>query len=277
MCVRVCVCICMWLCVWMWCGCAVSVVGSDVCLPLYACVYEFPTCVTCVNNHEEVVFLVTLSSNNNMQSLVVILCLYLCLCLCLSWWRELQQLRPITIYRVWLWYCVYVCVYVCIGGGNCNSCNAPRALDSSLRYLIGSQHLSRCHGVASISKLLEIIGLFCKRALQKRRYSTKRTYNFEEPANRSQPIHMYGLPGWIMIAPPTSPWCPRLGSIKQIWNWNDAFSRSRAQEIGLSLFMIYPALWNNTQLLPANGYMYGGVAMICRLLKIIGLFYKRAP
>ena len=47
------------------------------------------------------------------------------------------------------------------------------------------------HGVATISRLLQIIGLFCKRALYKRRYSTKETYNFEEPTNRSHPIRTY--------------------------------------------------------------------------------------
>ena len=42
-------------------------------------------------------------------------------------------------------------------------------------------------GVASIRRLLKIIGLFCKRALQKR-YSAKETYDFREPTNRSHPI-----------------------------------------------------------------------------------------
>ena len=44
------------------------------------------------------------------------------------------------------------------------------------------------YGVASISRLLKITGLFCKGALQKRRYSAKETYNFKEPTNRSHPI-----------------------------------------------------------------------------------------
>jgi len=44
--------------------------------------------------------------------------------------------------------------------------------------------------VATISRLLKIIGLFCKRALQKRRYSAKETYDFKEPTNRSHPIHV---------------------------------------------------------------------------------------
>jgi len=40
-------------------------------------------------------------------------------------------------------------------------------------------------GVATISRLLKTIGLFGKRALWKRRYSAKETYNFMEPTNRS--------------------------------------------------------------------------------------------
>ena len=44
------------------------------------------------------------------------------------------------------------------------------------------------YGVATISRLLKIIGLFCKRALWKRRYSAKETYNIKEPTYRSHPI-----------------------------------------------------------------------------------------
>jgi len=46
--------------------------------------------------------------------------------------------------------------------------------------------LQRCminraqYGVATISRLLKIVGLFCKRALQKRLYSAKETYNFRQ-------------------------------------------------------------------------------------------------
>jgi len=47
------------------------------------------------------------------------------------------------------------------------------------------------YGLASISMLLKIIGLFCKRALQKRQYSANVNYNFKEPNNRSHPIHVY--------------------------------------------------------------------------------------
>ena len=44
------------------------------------------------------------------------------------------------------------------------------------------------YGVATISRLLKIIGLFCKRALQKRRIFFKETCNFKEPTDRSHPI-----------------------------------------------------------------------------------------
>ena len=39
-----------------------------------------------------------------------------------------------------------------------------------------------------ISKLLKVIGLFCKRALLKRRFSAKETYNFKEPTDRSHHV-----------------------------------------------------------------------------------------
>ena len=46
------------------------------------------------------------------------------------------------------------------------------------------------YGVAKISRLLKIIGLFCKRALFKRLYSAKEIYDFKEPTNRSHPVCM---------------------------------------------------------------------------------------
>jgi len=53
------------------------------------------------------------------------------------------------------------------------------------------------YGVATISRLLKITGLFCKRALYKRLYSAKENYNFKEncnfkePTNRSHPLAIY--------------------------------------------------------------------------------------
>jgi len=57
-------------------------------------------------------------------------------------------------------------------------------------------HIRYRYGVATISRLLKIIGLFCKRALLKRRYSAKEIYDFKKPTNRSHPIHT-----WSKLAP----------------------------------------------------------------------------
>jgi len=44
------------------------------------------------------------------------------------------------------------------------------------------------YAVATISRLLKITGLFCKRTLQKRLYSAKETYDFRDPTRQSHPI-----------------------------------------------------------------------------------------
>ena len=44
------------------------------------------------------------------------------------------------------------------------------------------------YGVATISRLLKMIALFCNRALLKKLYSAKETYNLKEPTNRRHPI-----------------------------------------------------------------------------------------
>ena len=61
--------------------------------------------------------------------------------------------------------------------------------------------LSFHYGVATISRLLKIIGLFGKRALQNRRYSVVETYNFKKPTNRSHPISCIYLVCLSAIAP----------------------------------------------------------------------------
>jgi len=47
------------------------------------------------------------------------------------------------------------------------------------------------YGVASISRLLKIITLFCIRVLLQRLYSAKETYHFKEPTYRRRPIWVY--------------------------------------------------------------------------------------
>ena len=61
-----------------------------------------------------------------------------------------------------------------------------------LRGRIGAAHnhvvSDLDYEVATISKLLEITDVFCKRALLKRLHSAKETYDFKGPTHRSQPI-----------------------------------------------------------------------------------------
>ena len=45
-----------------------------------------------------------------------------------------------------------------------------------------------CYGVASISRLLKITGLFCRTSSLLQGSFAKETYNFKEPTNRSHPI-----------------------------------------------------------------------------------------
>jgi len=47
------------------------------------------------------------------------------------------------------------------------------------------------YGVASVSRIDKIVGLFCKRALYKRHYSAKETCNVIDRTTRSHPIRMW--------------------------------------------------------------------------------------
>ena len=57
-----------------------------------------------------------------------------------------------------------------------------------IRMLLSVIHLHVQYGVALVSRIDGIIGLFCKRALQTRQYSAEETYNLIDPTDRSHPI-----------------------------------------------------------------------------------------
>ena len=65
--------------------------------------------------------------------------------------------------------CVCVCVFLCV------------FVTCIFRSVFGDTKIQLCYGVATISRLLRFYGLFCKRALLKRRYSANETYNLKEP------------------------------------------------------------------------------------------------
>jgi len=87
------------------------------------------------------------------------LCLRLCLCLCLC---------LCACMRVYVRVCV--CVYVCVGvytlPGSRLRDAATLSCDGGKRDIWRpNPHTPRYYGVATISRLLKILGLFCKRAL----------------------------------------------------------------------------------------------------------------
>jgi len=71
-----------------------------------------------------------------------------------------------------------------------STCNGLWNMTHELWHTYGQVCMYESYGVAMTSRLLKIIGLFCKRAIWKRWYSAKETCNFKEPTNRSHPIHI---------------------------------------------------------------------------------------
>jgi len=90
--------------------------------------------------------------------------------------------------------CVWVCVCVCACGRIPVVAHKVASFSSSSWF----------YGVASVSRIDKIVGLFCKRALLKRRYSAKETFNFIDPTDRSHPIFLGGVSPWaeqIQLSP----------------------------------------------------------------------------
>jgi len=79
--------------------------------------------------------------------------------------------------------CVCACIYICVR--------------LYIRICVWIHLYSAGSGMATISRIRKIIGLFCKRALKKRQYSAKETYNFKEPTDRSHPILESNM--WVRV------------------------------------------------------------------------------
>jgi len=107
--------------------------------------------------------------------------------------------------RVCLFVCVRVCVCVrlhiksrrrnvfCASARVCVRVGTHNERHDSIIRVPLPNHMrdtTYSYGVASICRLLKIISLVCKRALQQRRYSAKETYNFKEPTSRRHPIRI---------------------------------------------------------------------------------------
>ena len=88
--------------------------------------------------------------------------------------------------RVYMRVCVRVCVcvfaFVFVSDCLC-FCVCSGSMSSP-----GRKSTDCCYGVPTISRLLKMVDMFCKRALSKKLYSAKETYNLKEPSNCSHPI-----------------------------------------------------------------------------------------
>jgi len=92
--------------------------------------------------------------------------------------RYQKRIRALRHRRVCHYYEGYT--YICIYIFNLYVDTYTHDISAHINQCIHVRHCRVCHyGVASISRLLKIICLFCKRALQNRRYSAKETYNFK--------------------------------------------------------------------------------------------------
>jgi len=72
------------------------------------------------------------------------------------------------------------------------------------------------YGVATISRLLKMIGLWCKRAQEERLYSTKETCNFKESTNGSHPQVAFWIKHmsfWLLV----DHWALSIGSFDRIY------------------------------------------------------------
>jgi len=110
---------------------------------------------------------------------------------------------------------------------------------------IYSNLINLLYVVASISRLFKILGLFCKRALEKRRYSAKETYNSKDPIHESR--HVF-----------TAIWC------------------MYSNLINLNIKLKKKNTWRDSCVYSNLMYLLYVVASISRLFKIMGLFCKRA-
>ena len=119
-----------------------------------------------------------------------------CLCLFLS--LSLSLSLSLCLFAFSVFFSLSLCLSICLPA---ILFFPPFSRTVSLFLLLCRSHIMLTqmnifvpYGVATISRLLKIIGLLCKRALSKRWYSAKDTYNFKEPTHRSHPI----LKLWIL-------------------------------------------------------------------------------
>jgi len=95
--------------------------------------------------------------------------------------KEILSQRFMYIY-IHMHIHIYIYVYILLRSSNYQQSDAMILMKNKKMAAL-LKMVTFCYGVAKISRLLIMLGLFCKRALLKRRYSAKKTYNFKKPTN----------------------------------------------------------------------------------------------
>ena len=134
----------------------------------------------------------------NIRMQIYIFCLYTYICI--IYIKEAQHLRVGTSstrtgskdfmnMRANINVCKHMCMFAYVYMHMyANICIADMQSEWACVLCICVVHV--CYGLATISRLLKIVGLFCKRAQQKRLVFSKETYDFKEPTHRSHPIYI---------------------------------------------------------------------------------------
>jgi len=107
--------------------------------------------------------------------------MYVHICVCICVYRSYVMIH-ICVYISYMYIIVYIHIYLCHYTYECVythiflSLHIYHDTNMCVYIIIWGGY----DGVATISRLLKINGLFCKRARYKRRYSAKESYNFKE-------------------------------------------------------------------------------------------------
>jgi len=147
---------------------------------MYTCMYTYICIHVFVPPFGAYVHMYTRAHTKYMHTYLSIT-LFICLCIQLSVCLSICVSISTTLFlflSVYLSICLTISIYVFI------------YLFVYVSHLCDMMHSYVWHdaSICATRRINMRRGHFCKRALQKRRYSAKMTYNFIEPTNRSHPI-----------------------------------------------------------------------------------------
>jgi len=98
---------------------------------------------------------------------------------CLRIYVYMHLCMHISLYA---YTCTHTYIYICPEPGYSWHIFPP------FQWTHVSHSVPRSYGVATVRRIDKIVGLFCKRALQKRQYSAKETYDLIDPPDGNHPI-----------------------------------------------------------------------------------------